>query len=139
EMIPYTPEELIDIAQREWDWCQTEMKRASDDLGCAGDWKAALAKVTAEHVKPGEQPKLIRDLAEEATKFVEDRDLVTIPPLCQESWRMAMMTPERQRVNPYFTGGETISVSYPTEEMSFADKAMSMKGNNIPFCRATVF
>ena len=41
-------------------------------------------------------------------------------------------------MNPYFTGGEVISVSYPTAEMSHGDKLMSMRGNNIHFSRATV-
>ena len=50
-----------------------------------------------------------------------------------------MMTPERQRINPFFTGGEVISVSYPTDGMSHEQKLMSMRGNNIHFSRATVF
>ena len=29
-----------------------------------------------------------------------------------------MMTPEQQKVTPYFTGGEVISVSYPTATMT---------------------
>ena len=51
---------------------------------------------------------------------------------------MQMMSAERQKVNPYFTGGEVISVSYPTEEMAHEDKLMSMRGNNVHFARATV-
>jgi uncharacterized protein (DUF885 family) len=139
EMIPYTPEELIEIANREFAWCEKEMKRAANDLGVGDDWHKALERVSALHAKPGEQPELIRKLAEEATQFVDDRNLVTVPPLCKEIWRMEMMTPQRQRVNPYFTGGEIISVSYPTDSMSFEDKEMSMRGNNPSFCRATVF
>jgi uncharacterized protein (DUF885 family) len=50
-----------------------------------------------------------------------------------------MMTPQRQLVNPFFTGGEVISVSYPTEGMGHEQKIMSMRGNNIHFSRATVF
>jgi uncharacterized protein (DUF885 family) len=49
------------------------------------------------------------------------------------------MTPQRQLVNPFFTGGETISVSYPTSTMSYDSKMESMRGNNIPFSHATVF
>ena len=139
EMIPYTPEELIDIANAEFAWCEVEMKRAARDLGCGDDWHKVLDKVTADHVKPGDQPALIKRLADEATKFVEDHDLVTIPPLCRETWRMEMMTPQRQKVNPYFLGGEEIQVSYPTDSMSYDDKLMSMRGNNRSFCRATVF
>jgi uncharacterized protein (DUF885 family) len=41
-------------------------------------------------------------------------------------------------VNPYFTGGEVISVSYPTDTMNHEDKLMSMRGNNPSFSRATV-
>ena len=52
---------------------------------------------------------------------------------------MEMMSPERQLVNPFFTGGEVISVSYPVQTMSEEQKLMSMRGNNIHFSRATVF
>jgi hypothetical protein len=138
EMIPYSPEELFEIANRELAWCETEMKRAADDLGFAGDWHKALEFVSQKYVKPGEQPKLIKELADEALKFVEDRGLVTVPPLCKEVWRMDMMSVERQKVSPYFTGGEVISVSYPTDAMSHEDKLMSMRGNNPSFSRATV-
>jgi uncharacterized protein (DUF885 family) len=138
EFIPYTPEELIEIANSEFAWCEKEMKRAADDLGLSGDWKKALEYVSKQHVKPGEQPQLIRELAEEATRFVETNQLVTVPPLCKEVWRMEMMSVERQKVNPYFTGGEVISVSYPTDTMSHEDKLMSMRGNNPSFSRATV-
>jgi uncharacterized protein (DUF885 family) len=139
EMIPYTPEELVDIANQEFAWCENEMKKASQAMGYGDDWHKALEHVKTLYVEPGKQPQLIRDLALEATKFVEDRNLVTVPPLAKESWRMEMMTPERQRVNPFFTGGEIISVSFPTAEMPHEQKMMSMRGNNIHFSRATVF
>jgi uncharacterized protein (DUF885 family) len=51
---------------------------------------------------------------------------------------MEMMSPERQRQTPYFTGGETISVAFPTDGMSHRDKLMSLRGNNIHFAHATV-
>jgi hypothetical protein len=139
EMIPYTPEGLIEIANQEFAWCEVEMKRASRDLGYGDDWQKALEHVKTLYVEPGRQPELIRMLALEAIKFMDDHDLITIPPLARESWRMEMMTPERQLVNPFFTGGEIISVSYPTNTMSQEQKLMSMRGNNIHFSRATVF
>jgi uncharacterized protein (DUF885 family) len=139
EMIPYTPEELIAIAEKEFAWCENEMKRASREMGLGDDWKKALEKIKTMHVPPGKQPEVIRDLALEAVKFLDDHDLLTIPPLARETWRMEMMSPERQLVNPFFTGGEVISVSYPTSSMSFEQKMMSMRGNNIPMSRATVF
>jgi uncharacterized protein (DUF885 family) len=139
EMIPYTPEELIAIAQKEMTWCENEMKKASRDLGYGDDWKKALEHVKNLYVEPGKQPEMIRDLALEAIKFVDDHDLVTVPQLARDTWRMEMMTPERQLVSPFFLGGETILVSFPTNTMSHEQKMMSMRGNNIHFARATVF
>jgi uncharacterized protein (DUF885 family) len=138
EMIPYSPEELIAIAEREFAWCEAEMRKAARDMGFGDDWKAALEKVKTLHVPPGQQPALVRDLAYEAVAFVEERDLVTIPPLAKEVWRMEMMSPERQRVAPFFLGGEVIQVSFPTDGMTHEEKLMSMRGNNIHFSRATV-
>ena len=139
EMIPYTPEELIAIAEKEMTWCENEMKKASRDLGYGDDWHKALEHVKNLYVEPGKQPEMIRDLALEAIKFVEDHDLVTVPELAKESWRMEMMTPERQLVSPFFLGGEVIQVSFPTNTMAHEQKMMSMRGNNIHFSRATVF
>jgi dipeptidyl aminopeptidase/acylaminoacyl peptidase len=138
EMIPYSPEELIAIAERGFAWCEAEYRRAAGEMGLGDDWRGALDRVKGLHVKPGEQPKLIKDLAEEAIRFLEERDLVTIPTLCKETWRMEMMSPERQKVNPYFTGGEVISVSFPSDAMSHEERSMSMRSNNVPFCKATV-
>ncbi|HLF85319.1 MAG TPA: DUF885 family protein, partial [Blastocatellia bacterium] len=139
EMIPYTPEELIAIAKKEMTWCEAEMVKASRQLGYGDDWHKALEYVKTLYVEPGKQTELIRELALEAIKFLDDHDLVTVPQLARETWRMEMMSPERQLVNPFFTGGETISVSYPTNTMSHEQKLMSMRGNNIHFARATVF
>jgi len=139
EMIPYTPEQLIAIANREYAWCENEMKRASREMGLGDDWKKAVEKIKTMYVEPGKQPELIRDLAREAEKFLDEHDLVTVPSVAHETWRMEMMTPERQLVNPFFTGGEVISVSYPTNSMTYEQKLMTMKGNNIPMSRATVF
>jgi uncharacterized protein (DUF885 family) len=139
EMIPYTPEELIEIANKELAWCETEMKKASAEMGFGDDWKKALEYVKNTYVEPGQQPDLIRKLAEEAIKFVDDHDLVTVPQLARDTWRMEMMTPERQLVSPFFLGGETILVSYPTNTMTHEQKMMSMRGNNPSFSRATVF
>src|SRR5437667_577883 len=115
------------------------MKKASRDLGYGDDWKKALEHVKNLYVEPGKQPELIRDLALEAIKFVDDHDLVTVPQLARDTWRMEMMTPERQLVSPFFLGGEVIQVSFPTNTMAHEQKMMSMRGNNIHFSRATVF
>jgi uncharacterized protein (DUF885 family) len=138
EMIPYTPEELLAVADKEFAWCEAEMKKAAREMGCGDDWLKAVEKVKTRHVPPGKQPELIRDLAWEANAYLLKHDLVTVPPLAQETWRMEMMSPERQLINPFFTGGEVISVSFPTSSMSYEAKLQSMRGNNIHFARATV-
>jgi hypothetical protein len=139
EMIPYTPEQLVAIAQREFTWSENEMKRAAREMGYGDDWRAALEKVKQDFVPPGRQPDLVRDLVREAIAYVESHDLVTVPPLAQDMWRMEMLSPARQKESPFFLGGETIWVSYPTDSMSEEDKLMSMRGNNIHFSRATAF
>lgn len=138
ELIPYTPEELIALARKEMEWCEKEMVKASRDLGYGDDWKKALEHVKNLYVEPGKQPALIRELALEAIEFIDKNDLISVPTLAKQSWRMEMMTPERQLVAPFFLGGEVIQVSYPTNTMSHEAKMMSMRGNNPHFSRATV-
>ncbi len=138
EMIPYTPEELIAIGEKEMAWCENEMKKASRELGYGDDWHKALEHVKNLYVEPGKQPQMIRELALEAIKYVEDNNLVTVPELAKETWRMEMLTPERQLVSPFFLGGEVIQVSFPTNTMAHEQKMMSMRGNNRYFSRATV-
>jgi uncharacterized protein (DUF885 family) len=139
EMIPYAPEELIAMAKEQMAWCKQQMLAASRELGYGDDWHKALEHVKNTYVEPGKQPQLIHDLAVEGTEFAEKNNLVTVPELAKETWRMDMMTPERQMVNPFFTGGDTISVSYPTDTMTFDQRMMSMRGNNPAFSHATVF
>jgi Bacterial protein of unknown function (DUF885) len=139
ELISYTPEQLIVLADREFAWCDAEMKKASRQMGFGDDWKKALEKTKTMHPPPGGQPALIRDLLTEATDYVRSRDLVTIPQVDVESQHMIMMTPERQLVNPFFTGGGQMSVSYPTNTMEYEAREQSMRGNNRPEARATAF
>jgi uncharacterized protein (DUF885 family) len=139
EMIPYTPEELIAIAEREYAFSLSEVKKAARDMGFGDNWKAAQEKVKNTFVEPGKQPDMIRDLARQAEEYFAKRDFVTIPPLAQEDWNMEMMAAERQRVSPFFLGGQSIIVSYPTADMTDDEKLMSMRGNNPHFSHATVF
>ncbi|MBL8881361.1 MAG: DUF885 family protein, partial [Phycisphaerales bacterium] len=137
--IPYSPEELIEIADREMRWCTERMIESARALGLGDDWKAALERVKRAHVAPGEQPALVRDLALSAIEFLKQHDLVTVPPLCEETWRMSMLSADAQRTAPFFLGGEEIQVAFPTASMTHAEKLMSMRGNNRHFAHATVF
>lgn len=137
ELMPYSTDELLAVADREFAWCQAELAKAAAELGYKEPMDAIEA-VKREFVPPGEQPALIQSLAQEAVEFLEAHDLVTIPPICKEGWRMEMLTPEQQLQSPFFLGGETIMVSYPTDGMSHEAKMMSLRGNNPFFSRATV-
>lgn len=139
EMIPYNPEELIEIANKEFAWCEKEMLKASADMGFGDRWKEALEKVKNDYVEVGKQPELAKFLADEATEYVKKNELVTVPPLAEEVWRMTMMTAEGQRFAPFFLGGEVLQIAYPTSAMAEEDKMMSMRGNNKHFSRAVVF
>ncbi|MBK8098774.1 MAG: DUF885 family protein [Planctomycetes bacterium] len=138
EYVPYGPAELVAIAEREFAFCDAEMAKAAAELGCGDDWRAALEKVKNLYVEPGRQPTLIRELAHEAIAFLEQRELLTIPPRARDSWRMAMMSAAAQKVNPFFLGGEVIQVSFPTSAMAHEEKLQSLRSNNEHFCRATV-
>lgn len=91
ELIPYTPEELIEIGRKEYAWCEAEMKKASNALGFQ-HWRSALEHVKNLYVDPGKQPQLVRDLLKEATAYVKKHDSVTVPPICEETIQTFMMS-----------------------------------------------
>lgn len=138
EFIPYTPEELEALANKEFAWCDAEALKASREMGFGDNRPAALEKLKNMYVEPGKQPAAMYDLYSQSVDFLKKNDLVTIPALAEETWRMYMMSPERQLVSPFFLGGESLIVSYPTNTMTYEEKMMSMRGNNPYFSRATV-
>ncbi|RPD38359.1 DUF885 domain-containing protein [Chitinophaga barathri] len=138
EMIAYTPDELIAIANKEFAWCDAEMLKASREMGFGDDWKAAMEKVKNTYVPAGKQPEAMMKLYNESLDFIKKNQLITIPALAEETWRMNMLSPERQLVAPFFLGGEEFLIAYPTNTMAHEDKMMSMRGNNPHFSRATV-
>jgi len=139
EFISYSPEELIDVANKEFAWCEKEMLKASQEIGFGNDWKKALEKVKEDHVEPGKQPELVEFLANEAIDYLEKNDLVTVPEIAKEDWKKIMLTVKEQRFAPFFLGGDNIWIAFPTSTMSYEDRMMSMRGNNKHFARATVF
>lgn len=138
EMIPYSPEELVEIANKEFAWCDAELLKASREMGFGDNWKQAQEKVKQTYVPEGYQPEAMLKLYHESVEFLKKNDLITIPPLAEETWRMSMMSPRQQLVSPFFLGGEVLQIAYPTADMAHEDKLMSMRGNNPHFSRATV-
>src|SRR5438874_104682 len=136
EMLPYSAEELIEIGEREFVWCEKEMKKAAGEMGLGEDWKAALAKVKSDFVPPGKQDDFVSEQGRISTKFVKEHDLVTVTPVCEELWRLTMVSPEGQKTLPYAAyGGHSMMVAYAKDEMKQEDKLMSMRGNNRHFTR----
>ena len=137
EMIPYTPEQLIALAEKELSWCQNEMTKAAAEMGYK-DWRQALEAVKQQSPLPGEQPKLVVQLADEAINYLETNNLVTVPEIAKRDWRMTMLTPEYQLQAPFFLGGEDVWVAYPNDSMPQDKKLMALRGNNRYFSRAVV-
>lgn len=106
EMIAYTPEQIEAIAMREFAWCDAEMLKASQQMGFGNDWKKALEKVKTDYPELGKQPEFVYELANEAIDFVETNNLIKIPAMAKEGWRMRMLSPQEQQFAPFFLGGE---------------------------------
>jgi hypothetical protein len=139
-MIPYTPEQLIALANKEFAWCEEEMKKASRALGYGDDWKKALEHTKQTAVPPGAQPRMIMDLIDEAVAYLRANDLITVPAVAAETVHMTMMSPQAQLTSPFFLGGVGgIIVSYPTDTMEYDARLQSMRGNNPGFSHATAF
>jgi hypothetical protein len=139
EWIAYTPEELLAIGEREFAWCEARMLEAAAELGYGEDWKAALAKVKQDHVPPGAQDALVARQSRDAIAFLDEHDLVTIPALCRETWRVQMIDEQRQRTLPFAAyGGQDMLVAYPTDAMDIETRLGTMRGNNVHFSRIVV-
>lgn len=135
--ISHSVEELLVAAQREWDWCKNQCDSIIDELGVS-TWADALEHCKVMAGAPGSHIQTVAEMAFEAADYVMVNDLLTVDASAYGTWRMQMMSADMQRTNPFFLGGETIYVSYPTNEMDTEHKLMSMRGNNAAFSRATV-
>lgn len=138
EMIPYGPDELVAIANKEFAWCDSLLLIASAKMGFGTDWRAAQEQVKQSFVPPGQQPQMMLQLYKTSVEFLKDKELISIPALAEETWRMSMISPERQLISPFFLGGELLQISYPTKDMNHEDKMMSMRGNNPHFAKAVI-
>jgi hypothetical protein len=138
DWIPYSPKELIEIGEQEFAWIDQQFRIVSRRMGYGDDWKAALEHTKQLAPPPGEAPAAIYDIAKYSEDFVARQHNITLAPLAREVWRLAMQSPERQLVNPFFTGGEVTRLSYPTDTMSYEDRLMSQRGNTPHFNFPTV-
>lgn len=138
EFLACSAAELIAIGERELAWCEAQRASLTRDLGLGDDWRAALAAVKAEHVPPGEQLEYVAAVGREAIAFVRAHSLVTVPPLCEESWSLRMLSPEEQKTVPYASyGGGEVMVAFGSATMPLDERIMAMRGNNRAFTRLT--
>lgn len=136
EMIPYTPEELIRLGEREFAWTVAEMEKAAKEMGLGSDWGAAVERVKNMYVAPGRQPEYVRDLLFEAVTYLRNNDLITVPAVASESFRMVMLSPQRQLTAPFFLGGSQILVAFPTNTQEYDTRMQVLRGNNKFFSNA---
>lgn len=135
ELIAYSPEELLAVARAELAWCEERMADAARRLG-HDDWRDALERVKGLHVAPGEQNELVAEQARAALEWLDARDLVTVEPLCRETWRVEMLSKKAQRTLPFAAySGQAMLVAFPTRDMDHETKEMSLRGNNRHFTR----
>jgi hypothetical protein len=136
EFLPYTPQELLAIADREMAWCEAEARRCAQEMGLGDDWRKALERIKQETVDPGRQDELVAAQAREAIEFVTSKDLVTVPPLCRDVWGVHMIPEGQQKFTPYaYYAGREMGVAYPSDAMEHERKLQSMRGNNVRFSR----
>jgi uncharacterized protein (DUF885 family) len=139
QWLPYTADELIAIGEREFAWGEKEMKKAAREMKLGDDWKAALARVKADFVRPGEQDELVARTARDSIDFVKRHDLVTVPKLCDESWGLTMISPETLKTIPYAAyNGREMMVAYANADQKQDDKLMVMEGNNRHFTHLVI-
>jgi hypothetical protein len=138
EFLPYSADELLAIGEREFAWCEARMREAAGAMKLGDDWHAALARVKEQQVPPGKQGDYIAEQAAAAIAFVKSRDLVTVPALCEETWRIKMISSDAQKQLPYVAyDGMNVLAAYARDDMSANDKLMCMRGNNRHFTRLT--
>tara|TARA_B100000029_G_scaffold140719_2_gene135948 strand:+ start:3492 stop:5198 length:1707 start_codon:yes stop_codon:yes gene_type:complete len=135
EMIAYSPEEILEIAESEFKWCEDQMDKASEEIGFTNR-NDALEHVKNLYVHPGKQDDLVNAQMNESLDFLKSRDLVTIPALAEEFWRLEMINARSQRYFPFaYYSGQSMGVAFATSEMDHSSKLQSMRGNNMHFSR----
>jgi hypothetical protein len=135
EMLPYTPEALLAIADQEFARCVTLARAAAGELG-KSSWADAVEHVKGLHRPPGQQDDLVAAQAREAIQFLADHELVTVPPLAAETWRLKMIDEKGQKTLPFAVyNDQHMLVAYATEGMAHDTKLQSMRGNNEHFTR----
>ena len=133
EMISYSAEELVDIAGREFSWCEAEMDKAAREMGCATRAEA-LGKIRANHPPPSGRKTAVVAEAQEAIRFLKQRDLITIPLLAEKNWGVGMAGPEMSETLPYISYRKPrLMVPYSSESMPQEDNATTMRANNLAF------
>ncbi len=131
EFLPYTPEELLAIGEKEFAWCEQQAEKAASKMG-ADNRLAGLELIKSKHVPPGQQDALVADYAQQAIDFLDKRKLLTIPDLCREFWTISMIDPKQQQNIPYaMYSGNKVHVAFAAGSMEQDKKDMSMRGNNL--------
>ena len=140
EMIPYTPEELIAIANKEFAWCEDrdEARLARDGIRRRLEEGAGARQDLLRRARQaaGADP---RPRAAKRSRFVDEHDLITIPPLARETLAHGDDVAGAATGQSVFHRRRNDHRLLSDHTMTEEQKLMSMRGNNIHFSRATVF
>ena len=135
ELLPYSAEELRQMAEKDLAWCEKEMTQAAAELGLP-DRQEALEYVRKLAAQLGQQDLLVAEQAQDTIRFLQERDMVTLEPLMLETFAFDMLSTQAQRTLPFAAyGGQRMLVAFPTREMDHASKLMSLRWNNEHFSR----
>jgi hypothetical protein len=130
EELPVGIDQMIDIGEKHAAWCREEIARAAQELGLS-TWQEGVTAMMEDCAPPGEQDQLAWKTAREIIDFVEARDLVTVPDIARETWRIDMSPLELQRTMPFSPyGGQYMITAYPLDTMDHETKTMSFAANN---------
>lgn len=133
EMIAYSAEELVDIASREFSWCEAEMEKAVREMGCTTR-DEALGKIRNNHPTSDGRKAAVVASARESIRFLKQRNLITIPLLAENNWGVGMTGPEMRETLPYISYRKPrLMVPYSSESMAPEDKAVTLRANNLAF------
>ena len=137
--IPYSINEISEIATRFFDSSQKETKVISAKMGFGDNWEQAYEKVKSSFVKLGKQPATVLKLQNDALQFIKKNDLVTVPEIMKETWAFGMIPGVLQKRFPFFLGGPKLLIAYPSLSMKKEDQLQIMRMNNPHFSRSVLF
>ena len=139
KFLAYSPEEILQFAEKFFEKSHQEVLVISSSMGFEDDWQKAYKQVKKAFVPLGKQPEKMLELQNEAIDFIEENNMVTIPSLLKETWKIGMIPGFLQQRFPFFLGGPMLLIAYPSIDMNKENQLEIMEMNNQHFARSVIF